>query len=52
MSSPLSVQGQLTENRLSTGVSTAEVVIGANFQVMRGGAVVFQKKIAQDDKWD
>lgn len=51
-SSPLSVQGQLTENRLSTGVSTAEVVIGANFQVMRGGAVVFQKQIVQDDKWD
>ena len=50
--SPLSVQGQLTHNNLSTGMSSAEVVLGARFQVVRSGAVVFDKEIVQDDKWE
>lgn len=50
--SGLSVQGQLTQNKLSTGVSTAEVVLAARFQVTRSGGLVFDKEIVQDDKWD
>jgi len=50
--SPLSVRGQLTKNELSTGVSSAQVVLGARFQVVRSDAVVFDKEIVQDDKWD
>jgi hypothetical protein len=50
--SPLSVQGQLTQNELSTGMSTADVALGAQFQVTRNGAVVFDKHIEDDEKWD
>jgi len=48
----MSVQGQLTENELSTGASSGEVILGANFQVVRSGAVVFKKHIVHDDKWE
>jgi hypothetical protein len=50
--SPLSLQGQLTDNNLSTGMSNGELALGATFQVIRGGAKVFEKHISQNDNWE
>ena len=50
--SPWTVQAQLTENNLSTGMSSGELALGANFQVIRSGSVVFEKHILQSDSWD
>jgi hypothetical protein len=49
---PLTVQGQLIDAQLDTGMSTGKAVISARFQVMRSGQSVFDKTLKDDHTWD
>lgn len=50
--SPTVITGQLTENQLNAGVSTASAVLGAKFAVARGGRTLFEKTLRQESTWE
>lgn len=51
-SGPLTVQGQLVDAQLDTGMSTGKALISAHFQVMRSGQTVFDKTLKDYHTWD
>jgi len=51
--SALTISGQLTRNTLNAaGFSKADSTLAAKFSVARGGAIVFDKRIEEQQTWD
>lgn len=51
-SAPVSIQGQLVDAQLDTGVSTGKALISAHFQVINSGQTVFDKTLKDEHTWD
>src|SRR6266850_7128300 len=50
--SPLTIQGELTENQLNAaGISEASALLAAHFTVRRGNEVVYDKVLRQESRW-
>jgi hypothetical protein len=48
----VAVEGELTENSLSTGVAQGHATLAARFKVVRGDNVLYSKELRQEDRWD
>lgn len=48
----LTVQGQLVDAQLETGMSTGKALISAHFEVMRSGQSVYDKTLKDEHTWD
>lgn len=51
-SSTLSVQGQLVDAQLDTGMSTGRALVSARFVVMSSGQPVFDKTLKDEHTWE
>lgn len=51
-SSPLSIQGELQDSQLTTGMSQGSATLAAHFSVLRAGQTVFDKQLSQVSQWD
>ena len=50
--SSISVQGQLVDAQLDTGMTTGRALVSAHFQVMNVGQTVFDKTLKDEHTWD
>lgn len=51
-SAPVSIQGQLVDAQLDTGMSTGRALISAHFLVISAGQTIFDKTLKDEHTWD
>ena len=51
-SSPLSVQGLLTDSQVDSGIGTGHAALGATFILSKSGKTIFSKDFSVNSSWD
>ena len=49
--SPVAITGELTENKLSTGLPNSKATLSARFKVVRGDVVLYDRTLTAHEEW-